>query len=126
MTNAAHTLFVISYDLATPLRNKHAVADAIMASGEAWARPLECTWYVRGAETLAALSAALAPVFDDEDGFIIQRVDEDVALGNTTLRWFRARARVEPGPGADILPFPLPRAETRADSVTNQTLAEAS
>jgi hypothetical protein len=38
---------IISYDLAQPHRNKHVLAQQIMALGQSWARPLEQTWYVR-------------------------------------------------------------------------------
>ena len=34
---------IISYDLADPRRNKHALAQEIMAAGHSWARPLDQT-----------------------------------------------------------------------------------
>jgi len=40
-------LFLIVYDLVGSSPHKHAMATAIMNLGEAWARPLESTWYVR-------------------------------------------------------------------------------
>ena len=35
--------YLISYDLAQPHLTKHVVAQAIMALGQSWARPLEAT-----------------------------------------------------------------------------------
>jgi hypothetical protein len=38
---------IISYDLANPHSNKHALAQEIMAAGHSWARPLDQTWYMK-------------------------------------------------------------------------------
>ena len=51
--------YLISYDLAKPHLIKHVVAQAIMAAGQSWARPLEQTWYVRSEESEEALEAKL-------------------------------------------------------------------
>src|SRR5262245_52332934 len=37
--------YLITYDLASPAR--HSLSGAIMQLGEAWARPLDTTWYVQ-------------------------------------------------------------------------------
>ena len=55
--------YLITYDLATPAR--HSIAGAIMQLGEAWARPLETTWYVQSAERAEALVAIAHPRFRD-------------------------------------------------------------
>jgi len=83
--------FLISYDLANPSRNKHALATAIMSLGTSWARPLEHTWYLRADVAEIDVEARLAPLLDDEDGLIVQAVVEDGAFTNTQLRWFRQR-----------------------------------
>lgn len=83
--------FLISYDLANPARNKHALATAIMSLGTSWARPLEHTWYMRAEVSETDIEARLGPLLDDEDGLIIQSVQEEGVLTNTQLRWFRQR-----------------------------------
>ena len=84
-------LFLITYDLAKSSGNKHAIATAIMGLGQAWARPLETTWYVRAAKSLVEIQASLADMLDADDGLIVQAVNEDALLLNTSLRWFRQR-----------------------------------
>lgn len=83
--------FLISYDLARPVRNKHAMATVIMSLGSAWARPLEQTWYVRAELTETEIETKLASLLDDEDGLIVQAVAEQGVMTNTQLRWFRQR-----------------------------------
>lgn len=83
--------FLISYDLANPARNKHALATAIMSLGTSWARPLEHTWYLRADVSDIDVEARLSPLLDDEDGLIVQAVAEEGVLTNTQLRWFRQR-----------------------------------
>ncbi len=86
-------LFLISYDLARSSENKHAMATAIMNLGQAWARPLDTTWYVRSTSSEEDIQASLSGLLDDDDGLIVQAVSEDAVLVNTTLRWFRQRRR---------------------------------
>jgi hypothetical protein len=86
--------FSISYDLANPLRNKHALAAAIMNLGHAWARPLETTWYLRANITESDICDALAPCLDAEDSLVVQPIGEKVTLLNTSVRWFRQREHV--------------------------------
>ncbi len=83
--------FLISYDLANPLQNKHAIAQSIMSAGERWARPLESTWYLTSDEDEARLADRLQPLLDTDDGLLIQSVDDQTVLTNTSLRWFRQR-----------------------------------
>ncbi len=100
--------YLISYDLAKPHLLKHVVAQAIMAAGQSWARPLEQTWYVRTEESEEALEAKLTRILDSEDGLLIQRVKEDAILTNTSVRWFKQRqGGVETGGDTNIIAFPM-------------------
>jgi len=100
---------IISYDLAQPHRNKHVLAQAIMALGQSWARPLDQTWYIRTEAAEADVEAQLAGVLDADDGLLIQSVMEDAVLTNTALRWFRQRrAGVEVDGDSNVISFPRP------------------
>ena len=100
--------YLISYDLAKPHLIKHVVAQAIMAAGQSWARPLEQTWYVRSEESEEALEAKLTRVLDSEDGLLIQRVKDEAILTNTSIRWFKRRqAGVEIGSETNVIAFPF-------------------
>jgi hypothetical protein len=81
--------YLISYDVAASKR--HAVADTVMQLGEAWARPLDATWYVQSAERAVAIERRLRPLADAADGLLIQEVEASAVLLNTSLRWFRRR-----------------------------------
>ncbi len=85
--------YLITYDLASPCR--HALSGAIMSLGEAWARPLDTTWYVQSPERAEAIETKLKDLLDNEDGLLIQQVDRDATLLNTSLRWFRKRRGAE-------------------------------
>lgn len=99
--------FLISYDLAKPARNKHALATAIMSIGSSWARPLEQTWYVRAETTEVDVVDRLSALLDDEDGLIVQAAVEDGMLANTQLRWFRQRRPAfELEAGTNVVAFP--------------------
>ena len=65
--------------------------EAVMQLGEAWARPLESTWYVHSAERVDAIERRLRPFADAAEGLLIQEVDARALLLNTALRWFRRR-----------------------------------
>jgi hypothetical protein len=98
--------YLITYDLAGPAR--HGLAGAIMQLGEAWARPLETTWYVQSPERPDALERRLRDHLDGEDGLLIQQVEANAVLLNTALRWFKRRRQPD-GPaalGTNILAFP--------------------
>ncbi len=102
--------FLISYDLANPVQNKHAIAQSIMSAGERWARPLESTWYVTSEDDEASLAQRLGPLLDTDDGLLIQSVDEQAVLTNTSLRWFRQRRQGAPASGmrGNVVAFPAP------------------
>lgn len=101
------TTFLISYDLANPSATKHELASAIMAVGDAWARPLDQTWYVRADATADSIEGYLKTAIGDDDGLIVHQVGDDTAMTNTALRWFRRRENdTAPAPSADVLPFP--------------------
>ncbi|MDX2290518.1 MAG: hypothetical protein NW217_17085 [Hyphomicrobiaceae bacterium] len=89
--------YLISYDLANPAAKKHALTDIIMSLGMRWARPLETTWYITTPETGADIEAQIAWILGDEDGLLIQAVDDPAVLTNTALRWFRRRGGVAEG-----------------------------
>ncbi len=104
--------FLISYDLANPLQNKHAIAQSIMSAGERWARPLESTWYLACDEDEASLADRLGPLLDTDDGLLIQSVDDQAVLTNTSLRWFRQRRQPAAEASAirenNVVVFPAP------------------
>jgi len=81
--------YLICYDISAPKR--HALASAVMDLGEAWARPLDATWYVQSAERPDAIERRLRPFADAADGLLIQEVEARALLLNTSLRWFRKR-----------------------------------
>jgi hypothetical protein len=99
--------FLISYDLARPNRNKHALATEIMSLGRGWARPLEQTWFLKSDASESEIETRLAPLLDVDDGLLIQSVEEQALLTNTSLRWFRQR---QPGidieAGGNVIAFP--------------------
>jgi hypothetical protein len=101
--------FLITYDLAKPNRNKHALASVIMSLGSAWARPLEQTWFVRSEESASELEERLTRLLDTDDGLIVQQVEAPAVFAQTSLRWFRQRR-----PGFDVpatsnvIAFPTP------------------
>jgi hypothetical protein len=102
--------YLISYDLAKPHLLKHVVAQAIMAAGQSWARPLEQTWSVRTEESEEALEAKLTRILESDDGLLIQRVKDDAILTNTSIRWFKQRqGGVETGSDVNIIAFPFPK-----------------
>jgi hypothetical protein len=81
--------YLISFDVAAPER--HILAGALMQLGEAWARPLDNTWYIQSAQRADAIERALRPFMDAAEGLLIQEVETAAVLLNTALRWFRKR-----------------------------------
>jgi hypothetical protein len=81
--------YLISYNISGSQR--HALADAVMQLGEAWARPLDSTWYVQSTERAEAIEHRLKPFADTADGLLIQEVEANAVLLKTALRWFRRR-----------------------------------
>jgi hypothetical protein len=86
--------YLIAYDVANAQAIKHALATEVMRVGVMWARPLETTWYVRTALDGCDLEARLADLLDTDDGLLIQPVQDEATLCNTTLRWFGQRRPV--------------------------------
>jgi len=101
--------YLISYDLAKPNRNKHVLAQEIMGLGERWARPLENTWYVASLDREAEIELRLSGLLDADDGLLIQAVEDEAILTNTSLRWFRQRrSPMDFVTGSNVLAFPMP------------------
>jgi hypothetical protein len=96
--------YLITYDLAHDAR--HGLAGAIMSLGDAWARPLETTWYVQSPERPDALERRLRTHLDGEDGLLIQPVEGNAVLLNTALRWFKKRRQPEDAPASNVVAFP--------------------
>lgn len=103
--------FLISYDLANPALNKHAVAQSIMSVGERWARPLDSTWYISSDTSEAVIAERLGALLDNDDGLLIQSVDDEAVLTNTSLRWFRQRRAAEATAAtpSNVVAFPAPK-----------------
>jgi hypothetical protein len=98
--------YLITYDLAAaPAR--HSLSSAIMQLGDAWARPLETTWYVQSRERADALERHLKPHLEGEDGLLIQHVDSDALLINTSLRWFRKRRQESAAESGNVVALPV-------------------
>ncbi len=96
--------YLITYDLAGDAR--HSLASAIMQLGEAWARPLESTWYVQSPERPDALERRLKDHLDGDDGLLIQQVETSAVLLNTALRWFKKRRQQDVAAATNIVAFP--------------------
>jgi hypothetical protein len=95
--------YLIAYDAAASSRR--GLSGAIMQLGEAWARPLEATWYVQSSARAEALERRLRTHLDSEEGLLIQQVDADAVLTNTALRWFRRR-RQDHEAASNVVAFP--------------------
>ena len=98
--------YLITYDLSSPTR--HGIAAAIMQLGDAWARPLDTTWYVQSCERAAALERKLEPHLEGEDGLLIQQVEANALMHNTALRWFRKRRSESGTEAGNVVAFPVP------------------
>lgn len=99
---------LIAYELNAQSQTRPQLTEAIMALGEAWARPLETVWMLRTNLAAEAIEARLAPLLDEHDGLMIQETRGEAALANTGLRWFRPRrsAALEALETAAVLAFP--------------------
>jgi hypothetical protein len=98
--------YLITYDLASPAR--HGLSSAIMQLGDAWARPLDTTWYVQSSQRAEALERRLEPHLDGEDGLLIQQVEANAVFLNTALRWFRKRRPESGAEVGNVVAFPVP------------------
>ena len=117
--------FLISYDLANPANNLHAITAAIMMLGTTWARPLGQTWYIKADLDEADIESVLANLLGDDDGLIVQCARDDAYLANTSLRWFKQRPLPQDMAQTNIVAFPAsPEQPTSGDVMP--PLAEAS
>lgn len=98
--------FLVSYDLASPAPNRHAITTAIMMLGNTWARPLAQSWYIRTDLDEADIESVLAALLADDDGLIIQGVRDEARLANTSLRWFKQRPLPQDCVETNIVAFP--------------------
>ena len=105
--NMTRTL-LIAYELGNPSHTKPQLTEAIMALGEAWARPLDTVWMLRTSMSPDAVEARLTPLLDEHDGLMVQEARGDAVLANTGLRWFRPRrsAAMDALETAAVLAFP--------------------
>lgn len=99
--------YLVSYELANPAMNQPYITDAIMALGEAWARPLANVWYLRTDSEQSLVENRLARLLDEHDGLLVQAVREEAAFRNTGLRWFRRRRREGEEAANNVLAFPV-------------------
>jgi hypothetical protein len=100
--------FLISYDLAQPSNNKHALSSTVMSLGSAWARPLESTWYVRADVSETEIEQRLSALLDADDGLLVQAVDTPALLSQTSLRWFRQRRHgADAHQDTNVIAFPV-------------------
>jgi len=94
---AMHT-YMISCDLTTAPQENSGLLHAIKGMAQAWARPLEMTWYVRTVLDIAEVETRLGAQLELEDCVLIQPVNAEAAMLNTTLRWFSPRGKAAPSP----------------------------
>ena len=93
---------LIAYDLAQPKAETPGLADAIMALGTQWARPLAMLWYVETVRSAADVEALLSELVAIDDGLLVQQVIGTAALANTMLRWTPGRSKQTAGCGTVI------------------------
>ena len=116
--------FLVSYDLAAPASNRHAMTTAIMMLGSTWARPLDQTWYIKTDLEEDDINSVLTRLLDDDDGLIVQCVRDDAHLANTSLRWFKQRPLPRDAVDTNVVAFPVvPELPSHAEELP---LAEAS
>ena len=99
--------YLISYDLAQPARNRHALTSAIMMLGASWARPLEQTWYIKSDLDETDIDSVLHGLIGDDDGLIVQCVRDEALLANTSLRWFKQRKLPLAEAQTNVVTFPV-------------------
>lgn len=102
--------YLINVDPAAP--NRHRIFQAIMQLGDAWARPMETTWYVQSDERADALERRLGGMLEAGTSFLIQQVETAAVLRNTTVHWFRKR-RTETQRN-NVVAFPAPQTVVEA------------
>lgn len=117
--------FLISYDLANPASNRHALTTTIMMLGQTWSRPLAQSWYIKSDLDEQDIESVLASLLDDDDGLIVQCVRDEARLANTSLRWFKQRPLPQDHAETNIVAFPIVP-ELPAHDVVEPRFAEAS
>ena len=111
--------YLISYDVAKASDARHSIATEIMSLGQAWARPLENTWYVRADAGQDDIEGRLRWHLEGDDGLLIQPVREDAVMLNTGLRWFRQRrldTSLEGQVVGNVVAFPVAPVATAEDA----------
>ena len=98
--------YLITFD--TNASTRHQIASAIMQLGEAWARPLDATWYVQSNDRPTAVEARLKRQLDVEAGLLIQEVETSAILLNTALHWFKKRKPQAAAEASNVVAFPAP------------------
>jgi hypothetical protein len=98
--------YLITFD--TNASTRHQIAGAIMQLGEAWARPLDATWYVQSNDRPTAIEARLKSQLDVEAGLLIQEVETSAILLNTALHWFKKRKPQAAAEASNVVAFPAP------------------
>lgn len=96
--------YLINVDPAAP--NRHRIFQVIMQLGDAWARPMETTWYVQSGERPDALEQRLGRELAAGTSFLIQQVETAAVLHNTSVHWFRKR-RAETAQANNVVAFPV-------------------
>ena len=121
-----HT-YLVSYDLADPGFNRNALNSAIMMLGEAWARPLAQTWYVKTNLGEEDIDSVLRGLLQADDGLVIQAVDDEARLTGTQMRWFRQRPLLKDAPATNVVAFPVVTEPAASDNdrEVSMPLAEA-
>ena len=95
--------YLITIDPAAP--NRHRIFQTIMQLGDAWARPMETTWYVQSDERPGSLEQRLGHQLEAGTGFLIQQVETAALLRNTAVHWFRKRRTTETA-SDNVIAFP--------------------
>ena len=96
--------YMITIDPAAP--NRHRIFQTIMQLGDAWARPMETTWYVQSAERADTLERRLGDELEMGTSFLIQQVETAAVLRNASVHWFRKR-RPDATQANNVIAFPV-------------------
>lgn len=118
-------MFLISYDLAAPTVNKNAMTHAIMMLGQSWARPLEQTWYIKANVEAGDIEQVLRGLLDDDDGLLVQSVEDEAIMANTQLRWFKQRTQPLAGIDPNVVALPAAYEETAPFAVELAAIGKA-
>jgi hypothetical protein len=101
--------YLITCNATAPAR--HRIAGAIMQLSDAWARPLDATWYVQSSMRPGAIREQLGGQLDPDAGLLIQEVEAGAVLLNATLTWFKRRKpQAAAAEATNVVAFPAPAA----------------